>query len=134
LWRTVSHERDLTLEEWKSVRSPAREGEGAAETTCDELTATPNPCPPVPLGGGRGRETGLKLSLERREGWGEDVLSSLSYSDLIGDKLNLVSDLSLSLSCSTSPSSYFLSPDQMRGSDRVVLVGTSCLSRPNQNP
>ena len=32
-----------------------REEEGAAETTCDELTATPTPCPPVLLGGRRWR-------------------------------------------------------------------------------
>ena len=43
------------LEQGKSVRSPPPEEEGAAETTCDELTATPIPCPPVLLGGG-GRE------------------------------------------------------------------------------
>jgi len=51
------------------------EGQGAAETTCDELTITP-----VPLrhlrGGGGGRETGVKLSPGRREGWGEGVLKS----------------------------------------------------------
>jgi len=50
------------------------EEEGAAETTCDELTITPIPHPPAPLGGG-GRETGVKLSLGR-EGWGEGVLRS----------------------------------------------------------
>jgi len=43
--------------------------------------------------GGGGRETGVKLSLGRREGWGEGVLRSgfifsLCYSDLIGDELN----------------------------------------------
>jgi len=52
LWRTVSHERDLTLEQGKSV-SPLTEEEGAAEATCDELTVTPIPSPPVLL---RGRE------------------------------------------------------------------------------
>jgi len=31
------------------------EEEGAAETTCDKLTATPTPCPPVPLTGRRER-------------------------------------------------------------------------------
>jgi len=51
LWRTVSPERDLTLEQGQSVRSPPPEEEGVAETTCDELTATPIPRPPVPLGG-----------------------------------------------------------------------------------
>jgi len=41
--------RDLTLERGKSVRSPPPEEEGVAETTCDELTITPIPHPPVPL-------------------------------------------------------------------------------------
>jgi len=70
------HERDPTLETRKSVRSPPPEEEGVAETTCDELTVTPTPCPPVLLGkGGQGgRETGVKLSPGRREGWGEGVL------------------------------------------------------------
>jgi len=49
------HERDLTLEQGQSVRSPPPEEEGAAETTCDELTATPIPCPPAPLSGRRER-------------------------------------------------------------------------------
>jgi len=33
------------------VRSPSPEEEGVAETTCDELTITPIPHSPVPLGG-----------------------------------------------------------------------------------
>jgi len=37
------------------VRSPPSEEEGAAETTWDELTITPTPRPPVPLGGRRER-------------------------------------------------------------------------------
>jgi len=57
------------------VRSRPHEKEGAAETTCDELTTTPIPHPPAPLGGG-GREMGVKLSPRRREGWGEGVLRS----------------------------------------------------------
>jgi len=77
LWRTVSCERDLTLEQRKNVRSPPPEEEGWAETTCDELTTIPIPCPPALFGVGAGdRETGLKLSLGRRERWGEGVLSS----------------------------------------------------------
>ena len=32
------------------MRSPPPEEEGAAETACDELTVTPIPHPPVPLG------------------------------------------------------------------------------------
>jgi len=42
-----------TLGQGKSVRSPLPEEEGAAETTCDELTVTPVPRPPVPLVGRR---------------------------------------------------------------------------------
>jgi len=53
LWRTVSHERDLTLEQEKSVRSPLPEEEGAAEAMCDGLTITPLPRPAVPLGSRR---------------------------------------------------------------------------------
>ena len=57
------------LERGQSVRSPPPEEEGSAETTCDERTVTPIPHPPVPTGtGGGGRETGVKLSLGRREG------------------------------------------------------------------
>jgi len=41
------------LEQGNSVRSPPPEEEGAAETTCDELTITPIPCPSVPLRGRR---------------------------------------------------------------------------------
>jgi len=41
----------FTLEQGKSVRSPPPEGEGAAETTCDELTTAPIPHLPEPLGG-----------------------------------------------------------------------------------
>jgi len=49
LCRTVSRERDLTLEQGKSVRSLPPEEEGAGETMCDELTTTPIPRPPVLL-------------------------------------------------------------------------------------
>jgi len=74
LWRTVSRERDLTLEQGQSVRSPPPEEEGAAETTCDQLTKAPIPHPPAPpVVGGGGRETGVKLSLGRREGWREGL-------------------------------------------------------------
>jgi len=43
----------IMLEQGKSVRSPPPKGQGAAETTCDELTATPIPHPPAPLRGER---------------------------------------------------------------------------------
>jgi len=39
------------LEQGQSVRSPPPEEEEAAETRCDELTATPIPCSPALLGG-----------------------------------------------------------------------------------
>ena len=81
------------LEQGKSVRSPPPEEEGAAETTCDELTATPIPRPPEPLQREEIENSRVKLSLGRKEGWGEGVLRfsfyfSLSYSDLIDNKLN----------------------------------------------
>jgi len=53
LQRAVSCGRDPTLEQGQSVRSPSPEEEGAAETTCDELTVTPIPCLPAPLRGRR---------------------------------------------------------------------------------
>ena len=70
-WRTVSHGRDPTLEQGKSVRSPPPEEEGAAETMCDELTATPIPIPLCcPGGGGTGigssAEPGKKGGVEGR--------------------------------------------------------------------
>jgi len=37
------------------VRSPPLEGQGAAETTCNEPTATPTPHPPAPHWGRRER-------------------------------------------------------------------------------
>jgi len=43
----------FTLDQGKSVRSLPPEEEGAAETTCDELTTTPIPCPPALLRGRR---------------------------------------------------------------------------------
>jgi len=45
------------LEQGQSVRNPPSEEEEAAETVCDELTATPTPHPPVMLGWEVGRET-----------------------------------------------------------------------------
>jgi len=65
----------FTLEQGQRVRSPPPEEEGAAGTTCDELTTTPFPITLRRLGGG-GRESGVKLSLGRRERWGEGVLRS----------------------------------------------------------
>jgi len=47
------HGRDLMLEQGQSVRSPPPERQGAAETTCDELTTAPTPRHPAPLRGRR---------------------------------------------------------------------------------
>jgi len=77
------------------VRSPPPEEEEVAETVCDELTTIPIPCPSAPLVLGDVENSGVKLSPGRVMGegrWG-DVLRfsfnfSLSYSDLIGNKLN----------------------------------------------
>lgn len=57
------------LEQGKSVRSPAPEEEGAAETMCDELTPTPIPRP-LRRWGGRERELGVELSQEGGRGGG----------------------------------------------------------------
>ena len=75
------------------MRSPPPEEEGAAETTCDELTAIPISHPSVLLRGRRQRKLGVKLSPGIGERWGKGVIRfrfyfSLSYSDLTGDKFN----------------------------------------------
>ena len=59
------------LEQGKRVRSPAPEEDGAAETMCDELTASP-----IPLcrWGEEVEKTGSGVEPGRREGWGEGVL------------------------------------------------------------
>jgi len=44
------------------------EEERVAETTYDELTTSPIPCPPALLGGEEVENMGVKLSLGRREG------------------------------------------------------------------
>jgi len=74
------------------VRSPPPEEEGVAETTCDELTTTPIPHPPALLGGRRERN-GSEAEPGKKGGVGGRcfkirIYFSLSYSDLIGDKLN----------------------------------------------
>jgi len=69
LWRTVSCERDPTLEHGKSVRSPPSEEEGAAETTCDELTVTPILRPPVLLERRRERN-GSEVEPQKKGGVG----------------------------------------------------------------
>jgi len=94
LWRTVSQERDLTPEQGKSVRSPPPEEEAVAETTCDELTVTPIPHPPAPLGGRRERN-GSEVEPRKKGGVGGRCFKiwfcfSLSSSDLIADELNFL--------------------------------------------
>jgi len=82
----------FTLEQGKSVRSPSPEGQGAAETTCDELIVTLIPSPRVPLRGRRERnaseaEPGKKGGVGGRC-FKIRIYFLLSYSDLIGDELN----------------------------------------------
>ena len=69
-WRAEPHERDPTLEQGKSLRSPPPEEEGAAETTCDELTTTPIPRPPAPLGGEEVEKIRSKVKPEKKGGVG----------------------------------------------------------------
>jgi len=57
------------LEQGQSVRRPLPEEEGAAETTCDELTVTPIPRPPAPLGGRRERN-GSEVKYGKKGGVG----------------------------------------------------------------
>jgi len=83
---------DNIFKKGQSVRSPAPEAEGAAETMCDELTATPIPWPPQLLGGRRERN-GSEAEPRKKGGVGGRcfkiwIYFSLSSSDLIGDELN----------------------------------------------
>jgi len=50
------------------VKSPHPEKEGAAETTCDELTVTPIPYPPMPLGVDRRLRNGSEVEPGRSKG------------------------------------------------------------------
>jgi len=82
----------FTLEQGQSVRSLPPEGQGVAETTCDGLTVTPIPHPPVSLRGRRERN-GSEAEPGKKGGVGGRCFKiwfyfSLSYSDLIGDELN----------------------------------------------
>lgn len=62
--------------QWVSPYDGAREEceeEGAAEMECYELMATDHfPHPAAPLEVQQVKELGVKLSLGRKEGWGED--------------------------------------------------------------
>ncbi|GAB0177893.1 zinc finger and BTB domain-containing protein 5 [Grus japonensis] len=72
---------------WEGPHAGAREQgeeEGAAELKRYELTTTPIPHPPAPLREGRrrqkSRERRVKLSLERRRGWGAVLYFCLCFS------------------------------------------------------
>jgi len=76
---------------WEGPRAGAgaEREEGAAEAACDEQTAAAIPVPPC-RSGEEVEKSGVKLSLGRREGWGEGVLrfGVFSLPDLIGNKLH----------------------------------------------
>lgn len=55
----------------QSVRSPPSLEEGAAQTTCDELTTIFIPCPLVKVR--RWQKSGVRLRPGKRKGWGESV-------------------------------------------------------------
>ena len=83
--------RDPTLEQGKSVMSPAPEEDEAAETTCDELTPTPLPVP-LHRWWRVGREFGSEAVPGKKGGVGERCFKiwfyfSLPYSGSIGNKL-----------------------------------------------
>lgn len=64
LWRTAFYGTDLTLEQRKSVRSPPSEEKGVTEICDKDQSPHPlSPCAAV----GKKRESGVKLSLGRRE-------------------------------------------------------------------
>jgi len=63
------------LEQGQSVRSPPPKEEGAAETTCDELTTAPIPRPPAPLRG-RWERNGSEAEPGKKGRVGEGVLRS----------------------------------------------------------
>ena len=71
LWRTVSRERDLKLEQGKSVRSHCPEGQGAAERMCDEQTVTPIPYPPALPRGEEGQKREWSWAREEGKGGGK---------------------------------------------------------------
>jgi len=97
----------FTQEQGQSVRSPPPDEEGTAETTCDELTATPIPHSPA-LFGGRRQRKGSEVE-PGKKGWvGGKCFKiwfyfSLSYSDLIGDELiSLLSPSSICFVCDSN--------------------------------
>jgi len=95
---------DPMLNQGQSVRSSPCAEEGAAETTCDELTTTPIPRPPVLLGGRRERN-GSEVVPGKKGGVGGGCFKiwfyfPLSHSDLTGDVFNsLFSPSSVCFAC-----------------------------------
>ena len=61
------------LEQGNDERSPPPEAEEAAETTCDELTVTPSPHPPLPLSGEE-VEAGSEVEPRKMGGVGRGIL------------------------------------------------------------
>ena len=78
-WRADPRGRDPTLEQGKSVRSPPREesspqGGRSGRDNVGRTDRNPHSHPPALLWGEEvEEESGPKLSLGRREGWGEGV-------------------------------------------------------------
>jgi len=75
LWRTVSRKRNLHAGAGEECEESSPKEEGAAETTWDELTVTPIPCPPVMLGGRRQRNKS-EVEPGKKGGPGEGGLRS----------------------------------------------------------
>jgi len=69
--------RDPMLEQHNRARRKKQ------QTTCDELTAVPIPCPPCVTQREEVEKMGVKLSLGRREGWGKDVLRFVVFFFLV---------------------------------------------------
>jgi len=73
------------------VRSPPPEEEGAAETTCDELTTDPIPRPPALLRVGKRERNGSEAEPGKKGGVGGRcfkiwIYFLTSYADLVGDE------------------------------------------------
>jgi len=85
------------LEQEKTVRSPPSQDEGAAGTTCDELTATPIAHPPVLLRERRQRKLGVKLSTGRGRVGGRCFQICYLLNDLVLIKLISPSQLCFAL-------------------------------------
>jgi len=65
-------------EQGQSMRSPLLEKEGASETTWDELTIAPIPCPSAPLRGKEVEKTGSKVEPGKKGGVGGEGVFKLT--------------------------------------------------------